>query len=442
MSDRGLMQERKFEGTLSCENNQLPISFNANLDLHGNFQFKFEDIPVNKETKFILTFWHERDSNQHFSINATTGDGISFNTDHLYFTSIGPHADHERGHYYVLKGACQKGVFRRKLNEAVDKPCLHFTLKGFESFPWLRYESPMGKIIMGGNINPENADLLTGQLELRSVETPKDINAWQKEAGELLDRICCMMSFAVGKNIQIVVTKLFYADTLEIVVTPKTVRDSAQMPPFHPLNRQPIFNCVVRFCVDQPKETAKLRFAIDWLTMDATYTEVRLIQAMTAIENLIAILLKESERSIFKNSKNFVELKRRLETTINQFAASCDEHQSNPNLGKDVSNKLNELNRRSLKKNMLKLFDQYSVPISDIRNEISHAIEARNKIIHRGRYYEDGKKLPDLWNHVTVIRELLVRLLLSIIQFEGRYESYFGVWHSAHFPPSKPTKGS
>ena len=39
------------------------------------------------------------------------------------------------------------------------------------------------------------------------------------------------------------------------------------------------------------------------------------------------------------------------------------------------------------------------------------------------------------WNHVTIVREVVVRFLLSALGFKRRYFSYVGGYHYAVFPP-------
>ena len=70
--------------------------------------------------------------------------------------------------------------------------------------------------------------------------------------------------------------------------------------------------------------------------------------------------------------------------------------------------------------------------ISDM--QIADAIKARNAVVHSGHHptAEDG---PDLWDHMTVVRELVVRFLLTAIGYRGQYISHAGGYHFAHFPP-------
>jgi len=57
--------------------------------------------------------------------------------------------------------------------------------------------------------------------------------------------------------------------------------------------------------------------------------------------------------------------------------------------------------------------------------QINHAIRVRNLVVHTGRHpsVDEG---PDLWDHMTVIRELVVRFVLTAFGYRGQYTSHMG----------------
>ena len=52
----------------------------------------------------------------------------------------------------------------------------------------------------------------------------------------------------------------------------------------------------------------------------------------------------------------------------------------------------------------------------------------------RGAAAED----EDLWPSILLIREIVVRLVLSMLRFEGIYQCYLGARHIRRFPDCKP----
>ena len=57
-------------------------------------------------------------------------------------------------------------------------------------------------------------------------------------------------------------------------------------------------------------------------------------------------------------------------------------------------------------------------------------VNLRNKIVHSGVLPDD----VDIWESIILVRELITRILLSEIGFEGRYCCYIGGLHDRDFP--------
>ena len=79
---------------------------------------------------------------------------------------------------------------------------------------------------------------------------------------------------------------------------------------------------------------------------------------------------------------------------------------------------------------------RWNVPLDGISDaQIGQAIKARNAIVH-SVYHPGTEDGPDLWDHMTVVRELVVRFLLTAIGYRGQYISHVGGYHHAYFPPN------
>jgi hypothetical protein len=111
-----------------------------------------------------------------------------------------------------------------------------------------------------------------------------------------------------------------------------------------------------------------------------------------------------------------------------------------------LSAKLNDLNRKPLIDKIYLLAKHWSVPIEDLdRQNISSSIAARNKIVHRGQYYDnDGRSndsLTDLWDHAMLIRELVARFILTSYGYVGPYCTYVGGFKNVKFPSEARSAG-
>jgi hypothetical protein len=67
---------------------------------------------------------------------------------------------------------------------------------------------------------------------------------------------------------------------------------------------------------------------------------------------------------------------------------------------------------------------------------LQEAIAARNRIVHRGHNDQTGSQEERrLWEHVVFTREVIVRLVLTALEFHGQYISFVGGYHFSRFPP-------
>jgi hypothetical protein len=230
-------------------------------------------------------------------------------------------------------------------------------------------------------------------------------------------------------------TLIFALDSnIEISIKPRGSHRTSHIPTFHPLGQEVIFAAAVRSFFDPPFDAKNLWMALEWYAMEATYNEVRLVNAMTALENLVNSNTRDVRRLL--DDRLFVKLKKALAATIDQFARENSLHENHPKLLEELTAKLDELQRRALRRKLDVLFERWSVPMEGITKPmIRAAFNARNEIIHEGRYYVEGETRPKLWEHFCVVREIVTRIIFRAIGFEGRYVSHLGGYHDAVFPP-------
>jgi hypothetical protein len=171
--------------------------------------------------------------------------------------------------------------------------------------------------------------------------------------------------------------------------------------------------------------------------MTSIYNEVRLVAAMTSLENLVDSNLTKDEALVQPRSA-FDKMKRALRTVVEEHMAGSglvDAEQ----VADEIADKFIDLNRRPFRRKLAILAARWGVPLDDIsESQMMGAINARNSVVHRGQYLPECPD-ADLWGHMIVARELVVRFLLTAIGFRGNYLSYLGVCHRAKFPPD-PTQ--
>lgn len=101
-------------------------------------------------------------------------------------------------------------------------------------------------------------------------------------------------------------------------------------------------------------------------------------------------------------------------------AAKCEAY---PDMVRVARNKVAEINRYPFKDNLRKFLKEYKVPLDGIDQNIESAIGVRHKIVHRGMYISVGS-IQSVNDHLAVLRELLTRIFLTLLRYNGEYQSF------------------
>lgn len=436
MQGAGLTEFKSFTGNLNAGSDSVSITFQACIDGQtGEIKFKFDPIILTKDTFFIKSGWDSKESNFKFSLSGKAKDGTEFKTEDFYLTS----SSIDQTGRIIPTGSCMRVEVRRKLISPAPKPILRMRIKGFQNFDQLSSECRLGKIVMEGKIFIDDPDTLTGCIAVQPDNEPADLAAWRVEAEKLLEHVRHVMSFASAVMLQRPIIEFYAGDDLEMIVLSQSRQASAPFRTFHFLNQQPVFDAAVKSFFSPPFEVKNLFFAIEWFVMESTYNEIRLVNAMTALENLVASNLSEDDKLI-RPKKN--EFKKKIESELRETLRECIEKEGiTTDVAKQAQDNLMELyanlinvNRRSIYNKLRILAKNWSVPLDDIDEvKIKKAISARNDIVHEGHYKGGKENSVSLWAHTLVVREIIVRLLLATIGYRGQYISYFGGYHDVEF---------
>lgn len=442
MQDRGLLEFKSFFGNLQAGSDTAPITFRARIDGLGKVEFDFGEIILTKGTSFIRKWWGGEGSRPgYFLLSGEAEDGTQVETVDLHFTSLGNGWSEKTGGRMRPVGGCSRAEFRRKLATSTPKTELLMRVKGFQNLRQLTAQCCLGTVSMDGESSSDDPDNITGYIAVQSDNEPADLTAWHAQANELLEHIRRVMSFASATVLKGPIIEFYAGDDLKVVALTQTRQASAPFRTFPYNSQQPFFNAAVTFFFCPPFEVKNLFFAIEWFSMEATYKEVGLVNAMTALENLIVSNLNESDRLI-QPIAEFKILRKVLKQRIEKW--STDEANIADGIVGELDEKLAELKRRSLLNNLMTLTQRWSVPLDGIgKDKIIAAKKARDFIVHQGQYSNGGNDVnDDLWEHVMVIREIVVRFLLTAIGYRGGYFSYIGGCHDAQFPPQADDKNA
>lgn len=428
----------EFSGELKLENNIIPISFSVRLNRGGEVELKFAEIPLTKETKFLIDSYHEQKAYfANFTLSGVSTDEKRFITNDLIFTNFGMSMT---GRMMInLTGECSKAKITYPIPEPVELPEIRMHVKGFQNFRQIRSQCELGTIkVDGATEETTDPDVIDGYICITGNAKPSDLSEWRSESEKLLNHIRYVMSFASVNTLQAPIIEFFAGDECEMDIMSHSTQILMKARVIHYMHQQPILDAAVNSYFSPPVKIKNLYFAIEWFSMSATHNEVRLVNAMTALENLVASNLDNKKSAIISVNK-FDKIRKclrgEIEKCLDRWAPEEEENKREVIL--ELNEKLADLNRKSIFQKVKALAAQWAVPLDGISDEqIKSAKQARDRIVHRGHYSKDADKTQvDLWVHVTVVRELVVRFLLSGIGYKGQYISYVGGPHQVDFPP-------
>ena len=291
----------------------------------------------------------------------------------------------------------------------------------------------MGTVSIDGPTSISGFTALAGAIRLNASEAPPDLERWRDEGGRLLEHVRRVMSIATATMLRGPIVEFYAGGGSDVKVSSQTSQTSTVLPSIHFMRHDAIFKTAVQSFFNRPVEAKHIFFAIEWLVMEATYNEMRLVCVMTALEALVESNLEDAASGI-ETPEVFEKTRRVLRRVIRKcLDKSAPERAADTTA--ELDEKLLELNRRSLFRKLKILAARWRVPLDGISDAyIKAAFRARNEVIHRGQYYEDKtEEDADLWVHVALIREVVIRFLFTAIGYEGDYISYVGKAHDTKF---------
>jgi hypothetical protein len=278
---------------------------------------------------------------------------------------------------------------------------------------------------MAGEIDANNENELSGWLRISPDKDQDNLEEWRSKAEALCRHIRHLMSFGAGVSLSCPIVEFQQDRLVYIDAYPKSQQQPSAFPVFPPMHLDDFFQCVVNSYFDPAVHVEKLTYATQWFTMRSVYRELYLISSMTVLENLIGSNLSEADTLIL-SKKDFERLRKGLSGVVKEQATDLFD---DPEMQKNFIHNLNEgiagLKRKSLFEKITLLASQWGVDLNDIPKEkIEAAKAARDHVVHRGHYEPKSSSTEDLLDHILTVREIVVRFILTALNFNGRYQSY------------------
>jgi hypothetical protein len=437
MQNQSLCEWRQFSGSLQDDAFVVPVNFRAHLNSSGEIEFDFDPIALTKDTLFIRDSFSPKGTPVGYcSLVGQADDGTELEIERINL-SYEEFFDSENSHILLKQGHYTKATFARNLAETRHKSLIKMWLIGFKRSHPLTQDCPLGTISMVEYPAVDDFDDLTGFLQIEAKSEISDISIWRNEATKLLEHVRLIMSFASGLMLRVPLVEFYARDKLVVDVLSQIRQVStASFPVFDSYKRNPIFEAAVNSFFDSPFDVKNLFIAIEWFVMDSSYAEVRLVNAMTVLENLISSNLEENDIWIMQDKKEFAKCRKLLRNVLRQGIEkwSTEDRESQKKTLADINENLANLNRLSLRQKLDILASRWSIPLEVIgETRIKSVINARNSIVHQGHYNIGHNN--NLWGLAMVARELVICFIFRAIGFHGEYISHLEKSHLAYFPP-------
>ena len=98
----------------------------------------------------------------------------------------------------------------------------------------------------------------------------------------------------------------------------------------------------------------------------------------------------------------------------------------------ELKGRLGNLNMQSLQSSLRAMLQQYLVPLEGLDGLIRDLVNVRNDIIHRG-LHEGSAYQKSLTMYLSAAEELVRRIFLALLDYNGNYQTYFAVAESVPF---------
>ncbi len=353
----------------------------------------------------------------HFALDAQSRSGNRVSSDTLSLISF----RHKDGGFTIEVDYLAATV-RLVMDGFARNPILKLWFRGFSSYRNTPVETPLGTLEIWGATKPSSVDEMTGFVAIKSQKDTAD-SAWCSKADEFLSHMHRGMALAYGGRLQ--TPRLDHVEGN--IFTATFFAGSGHQPEFpiqHSLNQGPIISALTNRYFERGPLPEVLWTALGWMQVDTTFDEVRFLTAMTAIETIIESELPARRGTVLPKTK-FKTLRRRLEEVIALYPdATCTQ--------RDVfATRVAGINKKTFAEKIDAVFDHYRISRRDFSTEvILSLVRLRNEIVHRGLLPDN----TDIWESIILVRELITRIFLSEIGFEGRYCCYIGGRHDRDFP--------
>ncbi len=236
-----------------------------------------------------------------------------------------------------------------------------------------------------------------------------------------VERALAMLAFGLGTSLRWHTRQRMDAGRCECLLRTTPASAPSHHAPLHPhILREFVVGHADAFSTEALNRSG-LDVAIRWSLARPAYDEQRFMAYMTALEHLADCFVASEDSGLLTHA-TFNRLKKRLTATIDEEQREADATLGSPDTPEqwaELRANLKFLNHGSLRRRTEKMLAHYGVPMESL-SQWTEAIAIRNKLVHKGAVddYETFYRLESL------IRELVVRVVFSVVGYVGQYRSW------------------
>ena len=423
-----VLPPEQFTGEFTIGTDRVPITLTACAGPSGRLELDVEPISTSIYPSGVRALLQLVDGSwytfREFGFDCKTAGGKRLKSDTAYLVG---HNLNSRGLNVTLR--TRQASLKMMSSESRDQPELRFWLLGFECFPAVDATSGLGSVVARGATQATGTDEITGCI---AVKGPPDseLSAWRESAEHMLKHLRSVLAFARASPLPMPVAEFYYGDGVEATFYQTGGGHAPETPPMSHLNLEDIVVTAVTNIetVDAYREVFEM--AIGWFVVRTTVDEIRLLSGMTALESLTSRSPDKSPTSTVRSSE-FRKFSKTVKKLVAEYTGFDDANK------KAITAKIPDLNRHrsSTRDKIEALLNQWNIPRTSIGSDVlRELIVLRNEVVHTG----SAPKNKDLWPSILFVREILVRLVLSMLKYEGTYQCYIDGIHMRRFPDCTP----
>jgi hypothetical protein len=413
--------EVRFEGSLSGHGTTVSLGFSAAIDEDGRLRLQLDPIDDISSAFAFIREQRTGESVDLLALEGTAANGHSFRSDAFHINSW------SHGERFDIQGGCYDAelTLERKQKGRMGDARI-WLVRQFRTFHRLARDTPFGRVVAGGPKEETDSQAPGGFIGVYRPEGDQREDWWE-ESERLLIHLGTILSFGCDTYLRPVLEERYQGDQVIVRVADQSRTQPRFMAPFYDLHMQPIFDCACRSFEDRSAEVRQLDPAIRWLTAPVFYDESRLINAMSALENILDHSGIE-EIDLFEKPAAFRKTASKVRKCLAEIGAP-----------EGMLRKVPELNRRSLAQKVLALLEARGIVSSDLPADwLKSVISLRNQIVHTGVTNEFNAQEPDTLDRTIWVREIVTRIILERIGFVGAYRSWLHHDTQLHFPECIP----